>query len=139
MNRRGPRSRWFFDSATRFASIAWRSGAVIFAMVPAVHAQGDAAVERGRYIFAAAGCLGCHAREKPKGAFLTGDRRLETPFGAFLTHNIASDLDHGIGSGSLDGFKQVMREGKGPGRTVYFPTFPYASSTGVYDTDLADL
>ena len=123
----------------RFSCIAWCSGAGIFATVPALHAQGDAAVERGRYIFTAAGCLGCHTREKPKGAFLIGDLRLETPFGAFLPHNITSDLNHGIGSGSLEGFKQAMRQGRGPDHSVYFPVFPYASSTGMYDTDLANL
>jgi mono/diheme cytochrome c family protein len=139
MNRRRRRFRRFFDSPARSAGMVWCCVAVIFAMVPEARAQDDAAIERGRYIFAAAGCHGCHTREKPKGAFLAGNRRLETPFGDFLTPNITSDPDHGIGSWSLDDFKRAMRQGKGPDGTVYFPAFPYASYTAMSDADMTDL
>ncbi len=97
------------------------------------------AVDRGRYILAAAGCLGCHTREKPKGAPLAGGRKLETPFGDFYTPNITPDPVYGIGSWSLEDFKRAMRHGRGPGGKVYFPAFPYASYTGMTDDDLSDL
>ena len=99
----------------------------------------SASLERGRYLFQASGCQGCHTRVKPKGDLLAGHRRLETPFGDFHTPNITPDPTHGIGSWSLDDFTQAMRQGRGPDGTVYFPAFPYASYTGMSDADLADL
>src|SRR3546814_15163091 len=57
-------------------------------------------VERGRYVFQAAGCLGCHTDEKGGGAPLAGGRALTTPFGTFYTPNITPDPDSGIGARS---------------------------------------
>ena len=99
----------------------------------------DAAVKRGEYVFKAAGCVGCHTREKPKGAFLAGGRRLETPFGAFYTPNITPDPTQGIGKWTFEAFLTAMREGKRPDGSVYYPAFPYASYTGMRDADLRDL
>lgn len=113
---------------------------MLLAVIPmTVAAQEGGSAERGQYIFAAAGCLGCHTTEKPKGAFLAGARRLETPFGDFRTPNITPDPTHGIGAWTLDDFKRAMRRGRSPDGTVYFPAFPYASYTGMSDADLADL
>jgi mono/diheme cytochrome c family protein len=126
-----------------FARAGWLAGVLCCAFAVTIStpskAADDAAVERGRYIFAAAGCLGCHTRAKPKGTPLAGDHRLATPLGDFYTPNITPDPEHGIGAWSLDDFKRAMRQGLAPDGTVYFPAFPYASYTGMTDADLADL
>ncbi len=97
------------------------------------------AESRGAYIFKAAGCVGCHTRAKPKGKFLAGGRRMETPFGAFYTPNITTDRQHGIGNWTYADFVAAMREGKTPDGSVYYPAFPYSSYTHIHDEDLRDL
>ena len=99
----------------------------------------DAVVKSGEYVFKAAGCVGCHTRNKPKGAFLAGGRRLETPFGAFYTPNITPDPTHGIGKWTYAEFATAMREGKTRDGSVYYPAFPYSSYTGMADRDMSDL
>lgn len=99
----------------------------------------EAAVKRGEYVFKAAGCVGCHTRQKPKGAFLAGGRRMETPFGGFYTPNITPDPTHGIGDWTFEEFVTAMREGEMRDGSVYYPAFPYASYTGMLDRDLRDL
>ncbi len=99
----------------------------------------ETAVARGAYLFAAAGCAGCHTRVKPKGRPLAGGRRLDTPFGAFYPPNITPDPEHGVGRWELTDFVRAMRHGRGPDGTLYFPAFPYPSYTGMSDGDLGDL
>ena len=113
------------------ACVIWLFGSAAFA--------DDAAVKRGEYVFKAAGCVGCHTRQKPKGAFLAGGRRMETPFGGFYTPNITSDPTHGIGAWTFEQFVAAMREGETRDGSVYYPAFPYASYTGMLDADLRDL
>lgn len=96
-------------------------------------------VERGAYIFAAAGCAGCHTDVKTNGPLLAGGRALETPFGIFYSPNITPDPETGIGSWTEADFARALREGVGPDGTVYFPVFPYTSFTMMKDTDVADL
>jgi mono/diheme cytochrome c family protein len=117
---------------------------VLGAAVPAaaISVPGGAAqnaVARGAYLFAAAGCAGCHTRVKPKGRPLAGGRRLDTPFGAFYPPNITPDPGHGIGRWELADFIRAMRQGRGPDGTLYFPAFPYPSYSGISDADLGDL
>lgn len=99
----------------------------------------DHAIEQGAYLFKAAGCVGCHTREKPKGKFLAGGRRMVTPFGEFYTPNITPDRTHGIGDWTFSDFVAAMREGKTRDGSVYYPAFPYSSYTGMSDDDLAKL
>lgn len=99
----------------------------------------EAAVTRGAYVFNAAGCVGCHTSVKPKGAFLAGGRRMETPFGGFYTPNITPDPTHGIGNWTYEQFVTAMREGRTPDGSIYYPAFPYSSYTGMSDADLRDL
>lgn len=114
--------------------------AVIAALCPSAPARGaDDAVERGAYVFAASGCMGCHTREKPKGAFLAGGRKLDTPFGAFYTPNITPDRVHGIGDWSFEEFAAAMRDGETREGSAQYPAFPYSSYTGMTDDDLRDL
>lgn len=143
MNTISRRKRYFrrlFLSRASHAAAAWCCIFLLSALIsvaPAAEESGSA--ERGQYIFAAAGCLGCHTTEKPKGPLLAGNRRLETPFGDFYTPNITPDPVHGIGTWSLDDFKRAMRQGRRPDGGVYFPAFPYGSYTGMSDADLSDL
>lgn len=118
----------------RAARAAWL--VVPLALVGGTVAAADP-VARGEYVFDAAGCAGCHTA--PDGERLAGGRALETPFGTFRTPNITPDPEHGIGGWSDADFVRAMREGVGPGGTVYFPAFPYTSYTGMTERDLLDL
>ena len=53
-------------------------------------------ISRGQYVFAAAGCAGCHTDVATKGPLLAGGRPLTTPFGTFYSPNITPDP--GIGA-----------------------------------------
>ncbi|MBT5415415.1 MAG: c-type cytochrome [Rhodospirillaceae bacterium] len=103
---------------------------------PLAHAQDDA-VERGRYLFAAGGCLGCHTAKG--GALLAGGRALKTPFGTFFGPNITPDPQYGIGGWSDEDFLRALREGVSPEGDFYYPAFPYASFTGMTDADILAL
>lgn len=96
-----------------------------------------ASAERGKYIFDAAGCYGCHTQAG--GAPLAGGAALKTPFGAFYAPNITSDPEHGIGSWSDEDFKRALREGVSPRGEPYYPVFPYTSYTQMTDQDIRDL
>ena len=101
--------------------------------------SGSDAVQRGAYIFNAAGCLGCHTDEKGGGQPLAGGRALATPFGTFHTPNITPDPETGIGRWSDADFVRALREGLRPDGAALFPAFPYASYTRMTDRDLLDL
>ena len=93
---------------------------------------------RGRYIFDMAGCAACHTAPKG-GAFLAGGRRLETPFGTFLTPNITPHPTAGIGGWLDDEFEAAMRDGRSPAGDHYYPSFPYTSYTRMRRADILDL
>lgn len=95
--------------------------------------------DNGAYIFAAAGCAGCHTQQKPKGPLLAGGRELVTPFGSFYSPNITPDKETGIGAWTEADFFRAMRAGKSPANVTYFPAFPYGSYTGMSDSDLKSL
>ena len=96
-------------------------------------------VARGEYVFAAAGCLGCHTDEKGGGAPLAGGRPLKTPIGTFFSPNITPDPTHGIGGWSDADFARAIRSGHGREGEPLFPAFPYTSYTRMSDRDVADL
>jgi mono/diheme cytochrome c family protein len=103
-------------------------------------ALGDqATVDRGRYVFDAGGCAGCHTDAKAGGAALAGGLALETSFGTFYAPNITPDPDHGIGRWNDRDFLRAMRDGIGPDNRHYYPAFPYTSYTGATERDLLDL
>ena len=91
-----------------------------------------ALVERGHYIFDAAGCGSCHAGVKP----LTGGRPIETPFGTFYSPNITPDKKYGIGAWSEEDFVRALRHGRKPNNQHIFPSFPYTSFTGMTREDM---
>ena len=92
---------------------------------------------RGEYVFAAAGCAGCHsAKDQPP---LAGGRALETGFGIFYAPNITPDPETGIGRWSGADLYRALRQGLRPDGRPYYPSLPYLRYTGMSDADLADL
>jgi mono/diheme cytochrome c family protein len=101
--------------------------------------SGDPAVERGGYIFRAAGCLTCHTDAKGGGKPLAGGLALKTPFGTFYSPNITPDPQTGIGAWSKADFITALRHGTSPEGAPYYPAFPYTSYSGMTDQDMGDL
>ena len=98
-----------------------------------------AAAARGKYIFDAANCAGCHTDKANGGARLAGGRAVETPFGAYYSRNITPDPVHGIGTWNEAAFRRALREGISPSGAHYFAAFPFTSFTRMTDQDIADL
>lgn len=95
-------------------------------------AQSDA-VERGRYLAAAASCETCHTAKG--GQPFAGGLALETPFGTFYTPNITPDRETGIGGWSEAQFLKALHDGARPEGAEYYPAFPYTSFTKLTDED----
>jgi mono/diheme cytochrome c family protein len=107
---------------------------LIIAVVPA--AAADDVLERGEYLFRAAGCATCHTDEKHHGAPLAGGRALKTNLGIFYTPNITPDPETGIGSWSEADFRRALREGRDDEGEFLYPVFPYTSYTHLTDDDI---
>lgn len=101
-----------------------------------VRAQ-SASADRGKYIFDAAGCYGCHT--EAGGAPMAGGAALRTPFGAFYAPNITPDPEFGIGKWTDADFIRALREGLSPRGQNYFPVFPYPAYTKMTTQDMLDL
>ena len=114
-------------------------GLFVLTLWPVLSCADDAAVERGRYLFAAGSCYTCHTDTKNKGEPLAGGTAIKTPFGTFYGPNITPDPTYGIGRWSDADFVRALREGIGPGGRHLFPAFPYTSFTKITDRDLLDL
>lgn len=98
-------------------------------------ATADAA--RGAYLFAMAGCAGCHTRRG--GTPLAGGREIASPFGVFVSPNITPDTATGIGGWTEADFIRAMTLGLSPDERHYYPAFPYVSYTRMTHDDLRDL
>lgn len=101
--------------------------------------QESAAVERGAYVFRAAGGCSCHTDVSNDGAFMAGGRPIATPFGSIYSTNITPDPVTGIGAWSDEDFLRAMTQGVGPSGQQYFPVFPYTSFTRMSRQDLLDM
>lgn len=121
------------------APAAFAAAFVFCAASAALADDSKDAAARGAYVFAAAGCFGCHTDEKNHGAPLSGGRALVTPFGTFYTPNITPDVKTGIGGWSEADFVKAVREGTGPGGKPLFPAFPFTSYARMTDGDLKDM
>ncbi len=108
------------------------------AIEPAPASENEA-LERGAYIFHAAGCKACHTDTKKKGPPLAGGRAIRTPFGTFYGPNITPDPLTGIGEWSDGDFIRALRSGVSPDGDHYYPVFPYTSFTKMTDRDMLDL
>lgn len=111
---------------------------VLFAASPAPAAV-DPGLQRGEYLYRISGCENCHTDRKNKGATLAGGRRLETPLGTFVTPNLTTDRETGIGSWSERDLSRALREGVSPRGEHYYPSFPYTSYTKLSDEDVRAL
>jgi mono/diheme cytochrome c family protein len=116
----------------------------VLLILPALLAAGRALadsgpIERGAYLFAVAGCGGCHTEEAHHGAPLAGGAPVDTPFGTFFGPNISPDPTYGIGAWSDADFIQALRLGLRPDGAHLFPAFPYPSFTLMSDADMLDL
>ncbi|MSP49345.1 MAG: c-type cytochrome [Alphaproteobacteria bacterium] len=111
---------------------------LVVALIAAVAAGPVAAqdlVQKGEYVFHAAGCAGCHTDVATKGPRLAGGRALKTPFGIFYSPNITKDPTHGIGGWSDADFLKAVKGGVDKTGRHLFPAFPYPSYTGMTDDD----
>ena len=89
---------------------------------------------RGRYIVMTTGCIGCHATNGSQGPDLTkylagGALKIQTPHGTFISRNLTSDAETGIGRRTDDEVKRVLRSGTFtdghvvPGTAMPWPMF----------------
>ncbi|MBO0345249.1 cytochrome c [Roseibium sp. CAU 1637] len=107
--------------------------------------QGDA--QRGALVFWAGGCASCHGAVDPATGIiaaagkltLSGGLHMKTPFGTFVTPNISSDAQDGIGGWSQTDFANAMLTGTSPQGGHYYPAFPYTSYARMSLGDVSDL
>jgi mono/diheme cytochrome c family protein len=89
---------------------------------------------RGRYLVMTHGCIGCHATNGSQGPDLTkylagGGLKVQTPHGTFISRNLTSDQETGIGQRTDDEVKRVLRSGTfpdghvAPGTAMPWPDF----------------
>ncbi len=98
---------------------------------------GDAT--RGAYVLRMGGCVACHTDSKAENGFLAGGVAFPTPFGTYLSPNITSDAENGLGGWSQDDFINAIINGMSPDGRHYAPAFPYTSYSAMTDQDLVDL
>ena len=128
----------FFAVAAAFASgIPAFFPSLIWQMPKAGPASATSDAARGAYLFAMAGCAGCHTRKG--GAPLAGGREIPSPFGVFVSPNITPDPATGIGGWTEADFIRAMTLGLSPDERHYYPAFPYVSYTRMTFDDLRDL
>lgn len=99
-------------------------------------------LERGEFVFTAAGCASCHTEDGASGdakLVLSGGKRFASPFGTFLAPNISSDPEHGIGSWSDLDLANALLEGVSPEKQHYYPAFPYTSYGKMQISDVVSL
>ena len=98
--------------------------------------------EAGALIFAAGGCVSCHAVPKSEGEaqlVLAGGLAFPSDFGTFYAPNISPDPTHGIGSWTLPQFAHALTKGVSPAGQHYYPAFPYTAYGHLAPQDVADL
>lgn len=124
------------------AGAGWLLSAPVRLDPAALAGLGPGDAEKGRRIFAAGGCVSCHARPKAEGEArleLAGGVELKTPFGTFVAPNISQDAADGIGAWSLEDFADAMLKGVSPAGEHLYPAFPYTSYARMKPADVADL
>jgi mono/diheme cytochrome c family protein len=116
----------------------WLVVAGIASVAAGAQAADPASVARGKYLFDAGDCSGCHAGNGTSAA-PSGGLGLDTPFGKFRAPNITPDKQYGIGNWSETEFRRALREGVGKHGEYLFPVFPYTSFTRITDSDATDI
>ncbi len=98
-------------------------------------------VDRGAFVFAAAGCASCHTApdaEPSDAPVLAGGRTFASPFGTFVAPNISSG-SRGLGTWSDIDIANAILLGEGPDRTHLYPALPYAAYRNMTRQDAYDL
>ena len=100
--------------------------------------ESEEAIERGKYLVIAGGCISCHRGEDEEESFV-GGLALESDFGTFYAPNITPDMETGIGSWEAKDFLLALQHGRKPGGSFYYPAFPYRAYAGLRDEDVLDI
>jgi mono/diheme cytochrome c family protein len=125
-----------FSQTARAAAFKPAAAFLCMIIVAAPAGAADDVMQRGEYLFRAAGCAVCHTDSDHKGAPLAGGRALKTAFGTFYTPNITPDRETGIGNWSEADFDRALRRGIDDEGEYLYPTFPYTSYTHLTDADV---
>ena len=96
---------------------------------------------RGRYIVQTSGCIGCHATNGSQGPDLTkylagGAVKFQTAHATYVSRNLTSDPDTGLGQRSNEDIKRVLRSGVfADGHQVTYTVMPWASFSNWSEED----
>jgi fructose 5-dehydrogenase cytochrome subunit len=96
-------------------------------------AQGDAAIERGKYLAIAADCGACHSA--PNGKPFAGGLPIGTPLGTIYSTNITPSANFGIGRYTEEEFSRALRRGIRSDGAHLYPAMPYTSYARFTDED----
>ncbi len=111
-------------------------------MNPDFGADLTADAERGALIFAAGGCVSCHAAPDAEGEDklkLAGGLAFPSDFGTFYAPNISPDTEAGIGGWTLPEFARALQAGVSPEGQHLYPAFPYTAYVHMTPQDVTDL
>ncbi|SDG19840.1 cytochrome c [Sulfitobacter delicatus] len=98
--------------------------------------------QAGALIFAAGGCVSCHAVPKSEDEaqlVLAGGLAFPSKFGTFYAPNISPDPEQGIGTWTLPQFARAVTRGVSPEGQHYYPAFPYTAYGHLAPQDVANL
>lgn len=101
----------------------------------------DGDPERGRVLFAAAGCASCHVApdaEAAEAPVLAGGQRFVTQFGTFVAPNV-SPSPQGIGDWTDAQVMNAVLRGVSPEGQHYYPAFPWNAYNKAEPQDVADI
>ncbi|MEZ7830328.1 MAG: cytochrome c [Gammaproteobacteria bacterium] len=101
--------------------------------------ESEEAIERGKYLVIAGGCISCHRGEDEEEESFVGGLALVSDFGTFYAPNITPDMETGIGSWEAKDFLLALQHGRKPGGSFYYPAFPYRAYAGLRDEDVLDI
>lgn len=108
--------------------------ALVVGLTAGSHAATPEEVNRGKYVFGAAGGCGCHT-EKDR-ALNSGGRRYDGPFGTVFSTNITPDPKTGIGGWTDTQIIEAIRSGRRPNGERLIPVHPYTVFNGMAEADL---
>ena len=101
-------------------------------------------VRHGRYLVSTIGCSFCHTPVRADGSlvdgmlFAGGQKWTATPFGDFVSYNLTSDKETGLGAWTDDQIKAVLTRGVRPDGSRMLPyPMPWPSYAGLSAADLS--
>ena len=91
----------------------------------------------GAYAMRLSDCAACHTAEGGKP--FAGGRPIDSPFGVIYSSNITPDKDTGIGTYTLDEFRNALYDGIRQDGAHLYPAMPYANYRKLSETDVRAL